>query len=145
TGTASNPGFLDGFTSVTFSRNGTAVLIHQATHTANSFIASAVSIDGGVTWRASNVTAALDNGDIRPIVTSGPVLASPSGVPSPTDVFYATWANGKDIFSSFSTDGLTWSPASKINDTQPGASINAMISVAADGKIYAVWEDYQGP
>src|SRR5262249_48925379 len=31
-GTASNPGFLDGFTSVAFSRNGVAVLVHQATH-----------------------------------------------------------------------------------------------------------------
>src|SRR5262249_39337446 len=86
-----------------------------------------------------------DNGDIRPFVTVGPGLASSTGVPSPTDVFYTSWTNGKDVFSSFSPDGITWSPASKINDTQPGASINAMISVGADGKIYAGWADYQGP
>jgi len=117
------------------------------------------STDKGVTWsRRSTVIApsgeigAFDPDTLRPIRGEGglPEVA----IDRASGALYVVWQDASfsgvdEIALSMSTDGLTWSPPIKINQT-PRSSVAgnrrafvAGVHVAADGRIAATYYDFR--
>ena len=86
------------------------------------------STDGGATWRQSDVSdlQSADNGSMR-------AISLPSVDADSTGTIYAVWhdcrfrpaCTGNDIVLSTSTDGVTWSPPSRVT-TGPSSFITGL-------------------
>src|SRR5262249_1323916 len=128
-----------GFSSVAFNNLGRAVYVHEVQFNTNTYIASAVSTDGGRTWVASNVTAINDNGDFSPHIPPGPAVGGGYA-------FYCPWTTSNlAIMASTSSDGIAWSPPSQVSDPATGFSTNSVIAANSAGILYCTWENFGTP
>jgi uncharacterized repeat protein (TIGR01451 family) len=126
---------------IVFDRTGRAVYAHlvhpTSSFSSGTFLASAVSTDGGQTWTAAAVTTPGQNGDDKDFLTVGPDVANPAH-----DRFYITWTRNSFILMASSADGLTWTAPVEIDDVTSGPGIDSLLAVGPAGEVYCVWEDY---
>jgi protocatechuate 3,4-dioxygenase beta subunit len=122
---------------VVFDRTGRAVYSHLGIIGNGSFIATAASTDGGMTWVPSHVTAVASGSDDKEFLAVGPDETNLS-----RDRFYNTWHSSNVIFASSSLDGVNWTTPVQVQDNANDASIASIIGVGPNGEVYCTWEDF---
>ena len=143
-----------------FSRDGKLVVYTHmiAKDGSRNAIATALSTDGGDTWRLADtrvigsVSLLDEDGDTfndnndKNYIAVGPRDASHPN----QDRFVVTWQRHNVIYASTSLDGLTWTApvvvggllAGSSTAAPSGSSIDAIPSLGPNGEIYVAWEDF---
>src|SRR5262249_42284696 len=123
-----------------FDSTGRAVYAHLALDSSFRLgLATAVSTDGGVTWKAGKLRLPSPDGNDKEFLAVGPDINNPG-----QERFYLAWHNFNVIYASSSADGLTWTKPVKVSDGSAfaGSGIAAMPAVGPNGELYIVWDDF---
>lgn len=150
---------------IVFDRTGRAVYAHvvdtsfgpngthehgPASDDQDHILATAVSMDGGLTWINPTKVTAVDadlHTDDKVFLAVGPDKLNTS-----RDRFVVVFSERHVVYASTSLDGVTWSTPVAVSNAAGGSStedlppsgraIDAIPAIGANGNIYVVWEDF---
>ena len=113
-------------------------------------LATAVSVDGGLTWTDAKIVTPGNSADAD--ILTDYLAVGPDAEDLNKDLFVLVWSERGIIYFSTSSAGTTWSDPVRISNLTgghgdpisppSGAAIDPVVTIGPNGEIYVAWEDF---